>query len=212
MWCTCWPLYAPCAPPSAGCRVLGPRPLLPLCASRAALVAAHARPACVPCSPLLYPCPATLTPLSLPRPLSSGHNLTVSQPCVTRRGVACPSPSGYYRLLSPPVLYTLPSSPLAGTTYAADAPTATATAGAPSPHAPVNSPGHLPQNSMAKDNFSSSCSGVAVEAWVLAYGPVSRVVYSGGTIHEGGGISLWSGHFQSDSDSFNWVAGLAETS
>ena len=117
MWCTCLPLFAPCVPPSACGRVPRPRLLLPLCASRAALAA------CVPCSPLLYPCPAALTPLSLPPPLSSTHHLTASQPFVTRRGVACPSPSGYYRLLSLPVLYTLPSSPLAGTTYAADAPT-----------------------------------------------------------------------------------------
>ena len=122
MWCTYLPLFTPCAAPSALGHVPRPRRLLPLCASQAALVAAHARPACVPCSPLLYHSPAALTPPSLPRHPSSTYHLTVFQPFVTRRGVACRSPSGYYRLLSLPVLYTLPSSQLPGSTYASDAP------------------------------------------------------------------------------------------
>ena len=123
MWCTCLPLFGPCAPPSARGHVPHLLLLLPLCASHAALVAAHARPARVPCSPPLYPCSAALTPLPLPCPLSSTHHLSASEALVTRRGVACPSLSGYYCLLSLPMLYILLRSPLAGTTYAADGPT-----------------------------------------------------------------------------------------
>ena len=90
MWCSCLPLFARRAPPSARGLVVRPGPPLPLFASRARLVPAHARPACAPCPLLQYRCPAALTPLSLPLSSSSTHHLTVSQPCVTQRGFACP--------------------------------------------------------------------------------------------------------------------------
>ena len=78
MRCTFLPLFTPCAPPSARGHVPRPRLLLPLCDCRAPLVTTHARPACVPCSPLLYPCPAALTALSLCHVLSP---LPTTSPC-----------------------------------------------------------------------------------------------------------------------------------
>ena len=118
MWCTYVPLLAHCVPLSSR----GPAPRVRLhfllFASLVALVAAHARPACVPCSPLRYPCPAALRPLSLQRLLSSTHHLTAFQPAVTRGGVACPLLSEHYRPLSLLLLYIHQSIPLVDFTYA----------------------------------------------------------------------------------------------
>ena len=93
-------------------------PASSLFASLVTLVAPHARPACGPCSLLRYPCPAALSPLSLPRLLSSTHQPTASQLFVTRRGFACPLLSKNYCLLPLSVLYFLPRTLLVDLTHA----------------------------------------------------------------------------------------------
>ena len=113
----------PRAPPSACARVLCPHPPLCLCASRAALVAAHAGPACVCCCPFPCPCPAALTPLSLchvlsPQPTS---HTPYTNPALHRGALLASNCLNINLCIYLPVLYTFRSRPHLGTTDEADA-------------------------------------------------------------------------------------------